>query len=438
MDRWHIRLSAVGIVALALIGCSGSQGAADTAQTAGDRSTCDANNAGLTLPNGFCASVFADTLGRARHIAVAGNGDVFVALRSSRDEASAGVVALRDTDGDGKADVRHRFGELGGTGIALHDGHLYFAPDDRVLRYPLAQGSLEPSGPPETIVSGLPSEGSHAAKSIEISADGDLFVNIGAPSNSCQVEDRQQASPGQDPCPQLERRAGVWRFNVNATGQTQADGERFATGLRNLVALRLHPESGVLYGVQHGRDQLAQNWGDLYTEQESAEKPAEEFVRINEGDDFGWPYCFYDPELDEKVLAPEYGGDGKEVGRCTEAEDPVVAFPGHWGPNGLLFYSGEQFPERYRGGAFIAFHGSWNRAPLPQQGYNVVFQPFENGEPAGDWEVFADGFAGGTKGPREAEHRPSGLAQAPDGSLYVSDDRGGRIYRIYYVGESEE
>ncbi len=134
------------------------------------------------------------------------------------------------------------------------------------------------------------------------------------------------------------------------------------------------------------------------------------------------------------MLAPEYGGDGRKAGRCAEKIEPIVAFPAHWGPNGLLFYSGAQFPERYRGGAFIAFHGSWNRAPLPQGGYNVVFVPFAGDRPAGVWEIFADGFAGPDVSPRGAEHRPVGLAQGPDGSLYVSDDRGGRIYRISYLG----
>jgi glucose/arabinose dehydrogenase len=110
-----------------------------------------------------------------------------------------------------------------------------------------------------------------------------------------------------------------------------------------------------------------------------------------------------------------------------------VAFPAHWAPNGLLFYAGTQFPERYRGGAFIAFHGSWNRAPLPQGGYNVVYVPFVGNVSSGEWEVFADGFAGADMSPRNAEHRPVGLAEGPDGSLYVSDDAGGRIYKIYYV-----
>ncbi len=397
---------------------------------------CDPDNAGITLPSGFCALVYADAVGRARHIAVAPNGDVFVALRASRGrEDSGGVVALRDTDGDGRADVQRKFGELGGTGIALHQGYLYFGADDRVLRYRLPAGSLEPSGPPETIVSGLPADRSHRAKSLAISADGTLFVNIGAPSNTCQKQDRAAGAPGQDPCPELERRAGIWRFDANRTGQTQADGERFATGLRNVVALTLHPASGVVYGAQHGRDQLGQNWSDLFSMEDNAEKPSEEFVRIRRGDEFGWPYCYHDPALDRLVLAPEYGGDGKTAGRCDSMKGPLVAFPAHWGPNGLLFYTGSQFPPRYRGGAFIAFHGSWNRAPLPQGGYNVAFVPFDEREqPAGAWEVFAEGFPGGDVSPRGAAHRPSGLAQGPDGSLFVSDDQGGRIYRIVYRG----
>lgn len=398
---------------------------------------CDPEDAGLTLPDGFCAVVFADGLGRARHIAVAPNGDVFVAIHRSRggDDANVGVLALRDSDGDGKADVQKHFGDLPGHGIALHGNYLYFGPDDRVVRYPMRPGYLEPSGPPETIVSGLPATGSHRAKSLVVTDDGALFVNIGSASNSCQQEDRTAGSPGMDPCTELETRAGIWRFDANRTGQTQADGERYATGLRNTVALTLHPTDGALYGVPHGRDQLAQNWGDMYSVEQSAEKPSEELVRIERGDDFGWPYCYHDPELNKLVLAPEYGGDGRRDGRCAQKKEPLVAFPAHWAPDGLLFYTGEQFPELYRGGAFIAFHGSWNRAPLPQGGYNVVFLPFEDGRPSGEWEVFADGFAGAQVSPRGAAHRPVGLAVGPDGSLFVTDDRGGRVYRIFYRGE---
>jgi glucose/arabinose dehydrogenase len=400
---------------------------------------CDDDNGGLTLPYGFCALVVAEEIGGARHLVVVPNGDVFVALRGSRRTGpSGGIAGLRDTDGDGKADTVVRFGEEygGGTGIALHDGYLYFAHDGGVVRAPLPAGALEPTGLFEPVVAGLPGPGtSHAAKSAVIDGQGRLFVNIGSPSNACQEEDRQVGSPGRDPCPELETRAGVWMFDASGSDQSQADGVRFSTGLRNTFALAVHPSTGQLWGAQHGRDQLAQNWPDLFDEAENAEKPAEEFVQLDEGDDFGWPYCYFDPDLGRKVLAPEYGGDGETVGRCVDAKDPAVGFPGHWGPNGLTFYTGEMFPAAYRGGAFIAFHGSWNRAPLPQGGYNVVFVPFgADGQPTGEWDVFADGFAGEDKSPRGAAHRPSGVAVGPDGSLYISDDRGGRIYRVLYRG----
>ncbi|MGH7700050.1 MAG: PQQ-dependent sugar dehydrogenase [Gemmatimonadales bacterium] len=384
--------------------------------------------AGLSLPDRFCALIVADSVGRARHLVVAPNGDLFVALRGDE----GGVLALRDTTGDGEADVLRRFGPAGGTGIALDGGHLYFATDDAVVRWAWAPGRLEPAGAPDTVVAGLLNRRQHAAKGIAIGRDGGLYVNVGAPSNACQEGDRQPGAEGQDPCPLLEVSGGVWRFETERLGQTQADGERFATGLRNTLALAIEPASGALYGAQHGRDVLHANWPDLFTEAQGAEQPAEELFRLERGGDYGWPYCYYDPEKRRKVLAPEYGGDGETAGRCAEARTPAVAFPAHWAPNGLAFYAGTQFPARYRGGVFVAFHGSWNRAPLPQQGYNVTFVPFAGGRPAGAYEVFADGFAGPDKSPGGALHRPSGVAVGPDGSLYVSDDKGGRIYRILY------
>ncbi len=360
---------------------------------------CDPTNGGLTLPAGFCAVVVADQVGAARHIAVAANGDVFVALAGSRAPGrSGGVLALRDTTGDGKADVSAQFGDQGGSGLALGRGSLFFSSASTVYRYALHPGDLTPVGPPDVVVADLPA-GGHSARSLVLAPDGSLFVNVGSRSNTCQLADRQLESPGQDPCQELATRAGVWRFDAART---------------------------VLYAVQHGRDQLGQNWPKLFTLEQSAEKPSEEMMQIKQGDDFGWPYCFHDPELGHLVLAPEYGGDGKQVGRCAEKKAPLLAFPGHWAPDGLLFYTGDQFPARYRGGAFIAFHGSWNRAPLPQAGYRVVFVPLANGAPAGGYETFADGF--------QPEHRPVGLAQGPDGSLYVTDDAGGRIWRVVYKG----
>lgn len=447
-----------GLTALALSLLLGGCGSADAdhsieeveAAAAAERNEgampvaeCDPDDAGLSLPEGFCALAVADDIGAARHLVVDDDGDIYVALRGN--DGTGGVMALRDTTGDGRADIRQQFGESGGTGITIHDGALYFAPNDAVLRYPLPGGDqLVPTAAPDTIVAGMPDEGGHTAKSIAITDVGDLFVNIGSRSNACQEETRTAGSPGQDPCTELETRAGIWRFSADATGQRADLGNRYATGMRNMVGIAIGPD-GELYGVQHGRDQLAEFWPDLYTEEDNANKPAEELFRIGEGDDFGWPYCYYDPQLNRKVLAPEYGGEGTEIGRCDDAEDPIFAFPAHWAPNGFVFYPeaaedenrGAAFPQRYRGGAFVAFHGSWNRAPLPQEGYNVVFLPFDGSEPADEFQVFAEGFAGGTLDPRAAEHRPSGVAVGPDGSLYVSDDAGGRIYRILHSGEDD-
>jgi len=400
------------------------------AAAAADPVRCAPGNGGIRLPEGFCAAIVADDVGPARHIVVAPNGDVFVAIRN-RSSARGGILVLRDTTGDGAADIAIRFGENGGTGIALRAGYLYFGTDDAVLRYPLPAGSLTPAGPPDTIVAGLPYERSHSAKSIAVT-DRDLFVNIGSPSNVCTARNAP-GTRGPDPCPELETRAGIWRFDPDRTGQRQRDGIRYATGVRNAVALAVHPTNGGLYAVQHGRDALSVLWPDLFTHEKSAETPSEELIRVDRGDDFGWPYCYHDLELGRKVLAPEYGGNGRDAGRCADVEEPILAFPGHWGPNGLLFYTGSQFPARYRGGAFIAFHGSWNRAPLPQDGYRVVFVPFEGDAPAGGYEDFATGFAGADVSPRGAAHRPVGLAQAPDGSLYITDDQGGRIWRVVYA-----
>ena len=408
-----IRVASAASAAVMALATAGASAAAQE---------CSRNNGGLTLPDGFCAVVVAEDLAGPRHMAVAPNGDLFVATLGAGRSGGGGVVALRDTDGDGRADQRATFGDAGGTGILLHDGYLYFAHNYRVVRYRLPAGRLEPAGSPETVVSGLPATGNHRAKTIAIDDRGNLFVNIGSPSNVCSLRSNNE---GLDPCPELERRAGVWRFDADRLGQTQADGERYGTGIRNAVALGLHPTSGGLYAVVHGRDRLFQNWPQYFDRIAGAEKPGEEFIRIEQGDDFGWPYCFYDPLERRKVLAPEYGGDGTVRGRCQSAKDPIFGFPGHWAPDGLLFYTGEQFPDRYRSGVFVSFHGSWNRDPEPQAGYNITFLPLNGDLAAGGYEVFADGF-------RSVNSRPVGLAQAPDGSVYVSADAGGRIWRIMY------
>lgn len=392
------------------------------------------NNGSITLPDGFHAVVVADSLGNARHIAVDNDGDIYIALRRAEDDR--GVVVLRDTDGDGKADQKEFFGNYTGTGIALYNGYLYFAPDTAVIRYPMQGVDLVPTSEPEMVVAGFLSQNQHAAKSITFDNQGNLYVNVGAPSNACQEQTRTPGSPGQDPCTHLEQQGGIWQFDANTVGQTQqADGHRYATGIRNAVALEWNSATNQLYLAQHGRDQLRQLWPDYYTNEESAELPAEEFFQVNDGDNFGWPFAYYDPIRDQKMQAPEYGGDG-ETPAEGDYEDPIMAFPGHWAPNDLIFYTGDHFPSKYKNGAFIAFHGSWNRAPLPQQGYRVVFVPFEGEKPSGDYETFANGFAGtdSLQSPNNAEYRPMGLAEGPDGTLYITDSVNGRIWRVVYTG----
>lgn len=413
---------------------------------------CDANNGGITLPAGFCAIVFADLRvggqpAPARHMAVTPNGDVFVAINSpSNVQPSFGIFGLRDVDGDGRADERTRFSpNLGGSGIAWWGDHLYFGANDRVLRFDLPNGKLRPAGVAEVVVSALPDTGDHISKTVVFQPPGTLVVNFGSASNSCQVFNRESRSPGVYPCPELDERAGIWLFDATGTNLSQSDGEHFATGLRNTVALTLNPADGQLYGIPHGRDDLFENWSQFYTIQEDAILPAEELVRITRGVDAGWPYCYFDAVFENrKVLAPEYGGNGQLVVGpqgidCASYDQPIVAFEAHWAPNGLHFYQGTQFPPKYRGGLFIAFHGGHDRTPLPNEGYQVMFVPFSNGAPAGEGETFADNFAMSSGPlPATAKHRPVGLAEAPDGSLYISDDAGGRIWRVIYVGSERK
>ncbi|MGD8331812.1 MAG: PQQ-dependent sugar dehydrogenase [Acidobacteriota bacterium] len=400
---------------------------------------------GITLPDGFCGVVFADNLGRARHIAVNDNGDVYVATQAPRRRRGEDappppppIRALRDSDGDGKADVEEDFGDQpGGTGMGIHGGFLYFSTPTAVYRYALG-GGLVPAGEAEPVIEGFAEQGQHYSKPFSFDEAGHIYVTVGAPSNACQEEARTPGSPGVNPCPQLDEHAGIWRFDAAASGQTPADGERYATGIRNAMALDWNHETDRLYALQHGRDSLATLWPDDYDDAISAELPAEEMMIVEEGADFGWPYCYWDQLQDKRVLAPEYGGDGAEVGRCAEFGEPIVAFPGHWAPNDLVFYEGEQFPARYRGGAFVAFHGSWNRSPLPQEGYRVSFVPMRDGMPAGEYETFADGFAGPP--PIEMGNvtaRPTGLAVGPDGSLFIVDGQRGKVWRIVYAPSSE-
>jgi glucose/arabinose dehydrogenase/mono/diheme cytochrome c family protein len=439
-------VTTIHIIGLLLAAGSLSPGLAEPSSAAPPAGACAGDNGGITLPPGFCATVFADHIGHARHLVVAPNGVVYVNTWSGRyygnDKPPAGgfLVALQDTNGDGHADVQVRFGDsvasgsAGGTGIAFYNGAIYAEVNDRIVRYALPPGSIAPTGAPEIVVSGLPLTGDHPMHPFAIDAQGGLYVDLGSATNACQVQNRILNSPGSRPCTELKTRAGIWRYDANRTGQQFSPAERFVTGLRNGEGIAFD-SAGRIYATQHGRDQLAENWPRLYRQEQGANQPAEELVRLERGADYGWPECYFDDTQQKLVLAPEYGGDGgKAVGPCAQKQGPIAAFPAHWAPNDLLLYDGYQFPMAYRGGAFIAFHGSWNRAPFPQGGYNVVFQPLADGKPSGKYVVFADGFAGAVKDPGQAAHRPSGLAVGADGALYISDDAHGRIWRVTFQG----
>jgi glucose/arabinose dehydrogenase/cytochrome c553 len=415
------------------------------AQAAG----CPGEDPGITLSPGFCATIFADNLGHVRHLSLAPNGVLYAITWSGRyfryDTPPAGgfVLALKDSKGTGKADIIERFGDgvpegsAGGSGVAFYKGAVYAEQNDKILRYKIPEGSIGPKDKPEVVVSDLPLTGDHPMHPFVIDPAGNIYIDLGSATNSCQADNRKTGSLGIDPCVELETRGGIWRYDANKTGQKFSAAERFATGLRNGEGFSFDA-NGKLYATQHGRDQLSQHFPSLYTAAQAAELPAEEVVQVEKGDDFGWPKCYFDGDQKKLVLAPEYGGDGgKTVGLCAEKKPPVAFFPAHWAPNDLLVYTGKAFPTAYQGGLFVAFHGSWNRAPAPQGGYNVVFQPMKDGKATGDYVTFADGFAGAIKEPVRAAYRPGGLAMGPDGALYIADDQKGRIWRVTYHGGAD-
>ena len=421
--------------ALLLLGCGACHQGRALANP--QQPQCDAGSGGITLPAGFCATVFADEIGVARHLVVGSDGTVYVALEPSsrasagttRQRDNGGIAVLRDTTGDGRADVQRRIATGGGSGIALRGDWLYYSTMTTVERVRLSADRLGAAGPPDTIVQGIPG-GGHSSRSLAFDESGGIFVHVGSDSNVCTERGRH----GPDPCPERSFRAGIWRYAPDRLRQPHpGGGEQWAKGLRNPVGLAWDSVTHQLFAVSHGRDGLATIWPQLYTPQQSAEQPSEEFVAVSKGDDFGWPYCFHDNALGRKVLAPEYGGDGHTAGRCTAAKEPVIGFPGHWGPDGLLFLKGPKLPEKYRGAALIAFHGSWNRAPQPQAGYLVVLVPRAGTRFGPAYETFADGFAGGRLDPGGAVHRPVGVAEARDGAIYLTDDQRGRVWRVVYV-----
>jgi glucose/arabinose dehydrogenase/mono/diheme cytochrome c family protein len=403
------------------------------------------DDANLKLPPGFCASILVDRIGHARHIAIGSNNILYVntwadayAGQDMPPQPGGVLVAIRINPTSGKAEAIERFGETaesgakGGTGIALFGGYLYAEQYGKIVRYALTKGSPAPASLPEAVISDMPMNGSHRMRPFAIDARGQLYLDSPSSTNACEKADGPN-SAGIDPCTELDTRAGIWRFDARKTGQVFSAANRYATGIRNGEGFGIDNSADRVFVTQHGRDELHTLWPSVIKEADKeAILPSEELLLLKRNGDYGWPFCYYDPFLNKLVLAPEYGGDGERQGRCTEKIAPIAAFPAHWAPNDMVFYQAKLFPSHYRNGVFIAFHGSWNRAPYVQGGYNVVFQPLNGEKAAGGCEIFATGFTSGNGPPGKATHRPTGLAIGPDGVLYVADDARGRIYRITY------
>jgi len=438
------RVSTISAFAVAVVVASGAL-PTSAATPAGTAPACPGGDTGITLSPGFCATIFADNLGHIRHLVVTPDGIVYANSWSGRyyhndkPPADGFLLALQDTDGTGRANVIRRFGPsqaegaAGGTGVAFHDkcdlcrGKRQDCPLRAEARRSCAkrQARCDPFGhaayrrPPDASF-----RHRREGRSFCRFRVGHEFLPVGQPHAGLAWHSALHRT-----------RDGTWRYEADKTGQVFSAAERFATGIRNGEGFAFDA-AGRLFVTQHGRDQLSQNWPKLYTVYEGADLPAEEVLQLHQGADFGWPECYYDQNQKKLVLAPEYGGDGgKTAGVRDSKQPPVAAFPGHWAPNDLLIYTGGQFPEPYRGGAFIAFHGSWNRAPLPQGGYDVAFQPMADGKKSGDYVIFANGFAGAHVDPGRAAFRPTGLAMGPDGALYIADDVHGRIWRVDYKGD---
>lgn len=398
---------------------------------------------GLTLPQGFHASVVAESLGPIRHLAVRENGDIYVSTPVDKVNKGAGIIALA-LDANHKATQVQHFSTVdGGTGIRFYRGDLYASAPTAVYRFTFKGNELVPGAPPEAIVDDMPAAHlgfQRVNRPIAFDASGDLFVALDGSGNLCSNEDYPVGKPpvggpppvGLKPCPDLGKRAGVWRFKAGEADQKfPGDGVQLATGIRDIDSLGWSPADKSLYGIMHGRDDSQKLWPAIFNEQ-TGEQVADEMHRITKGTNFGWPYTYYDGVRHVRLVSPEYGGNGKTVAPSGIYSTPVLTFQSpREAPMDLAFYTSDVFPKAYRGGAFIVLHGTRGK------GGSVVFVPFNRSGKAGTPEPFAQGFAGyddqaASVPGRRAKYRPSSVAVGPDGALYIADSQVGRIWRIAY------
>ncbi len=337
----------------------------------------------LTLPSGFRIDIYAEGVENARQMALGDRGVLFVGSRRA-----GKVHAVVDEDGDQRADrvVLIADGLTMPSGIEFRDGALYVGALDRVLRFDDIEARLDDPPEPVVVLDGLPDEEHHGWKYLRFAPDGRLFVPVGAPCNVCDEPDFAE---------------------IRAVDLGSGAMEVWAKGVRNSVGLAFHPGTGELWFTDNGRDWL----GDDQPDCELNHAP-------KQGMHFGFPYCHQGNLLD-----PEFG-DGRD---CADYAPPALRLGPHVAPLGLAFYTGEAFPEAYRGDLFIAEHGSWNRSD--KIGYRIKRVTFENGVATGQ-EVFAEGWLQG----EDDWGRPNDVLMMPDGALLVSDDKANVIYRIRYAG----
>lgn len=340
----------------------------------------------LRVPAGFTVSVFADRVAGARSLSLGENGWVFVGT------GKAGkVYALADRNGDGVADQTLKLAEnlFMPNGVAYFNGSLYVAEINRISRFDQMADPSKSNLTPHTVYDRLPSEIHHGWKYLRAGPDGKLYTAVGAPCNICDPEQPIYAS--------------LVRLN--------RDGSRFeilARGIRNTVGFDWQPGTDALFFTDNGRDRLGED------------VPPDELNQWRSaGDHFGYPYCHAGAILD-----PEFGR-GKN---CSDYKAPVWTFKAHIAPLGMRFYRGDCFPAKYRKQLFVAQHGSWNRK-IPE-GYRVALVTLADGKPVKE-EAFVDGWL---TPDGEVLGRPVDILELPDGSILVSDDLNGIIYRIEYRG----